>query len=1052
MSRNINIKNIMSQGMGLIEYYRQNPCIAAWELCRVDLAPIQRVVFEDMWFKDYIISVVSRGGGKTFLQGLLAVLHCLLYPGYRVGLIGPTFRQCFPIKSNTYDTFWTSDGLKTTAKELYDSIIVENTKTQSLYDSNKIVNKWLNDERYCIKIITDKGYEISGTTDHKVLVLSKDLSFVDKQLEDIDDKDHLVIRTGFNYFGNNDQLPEFDYDLDWRSNDCVIPRKLTPDLSYLFGLIVGDGCVSYKNKSRKYRIAFVNNDDELLENFKKHLCNYFGIDINNISEYERGNGIVYLEYFNKKLCEFLLKCGFTKTTSLDKRMPDVVKRSSKANFMGFLQGIFDTDGCCYVQNHSHGYPHCEVFLSTSSLQLAREVHSVLLNVGIISNMCVSNKAGKRCLNGRKKKSICAAGYKIRITGYSNLKKFSDIVDFRLIRKKNILDNYLKTCNLKVSNFTVPDKDGVLLEFIYKLKNKCERGTEANRFLGKLINRFKSTNIKNIRLDTVVKIVDLCEELNYKNNIYFNLKNILNNGCVFVSPVKFQYFKAPSIDIEVENEHCYWSNGFISHNSKMMFSEVEKLYAKSGIIRQACEKRPIRATDTCYLRFKAVGGYNGSYIESLPLGVDGAKIRGSRFYLICIDELAQVPDKVLDLVVRPFAAVSLEPMEKVRRLEQQRKLIEQGLAEEGDFEEETVNKMVMTSSGFFKFNHMWRRMKDHWAMMDKLGEESRHVVHQIPYWFLPKGFLEMDSIEEAKRTMSSYEFKMEYEAVMISDSEGFFKATLLEECTRDSGFDIELRGKKDGRYIIGIDPNQGGSASCGGVVIKLGEINKVVNVLELKNKTTQQLTGAIQDLCKIYNVIRIFMDQGGGGKAIMDLLDDGYNGHEPIIDRTDKDKVHKEGRHILEMVNFSPSWIADANFSTLALLEDKRLRFPEPPVSALEDSVGATYETITIMKSQMLSIIVTQTASGLLHFDTPKKGQNKDLYSAIILAASGVRQIEKELEEDDDPILHNTSGMIRYHTNKSGWSPFDGGDASSQVRKVGLTNPHLHAAVLKKKIK
>ena len=486
-------------------------------------------------------------------------------------------------------------------------------------------------------------------------------------------------------------------------------------------------------------------------------------------------------------------------------------------------------------------------------------------------------------------------------------------------------------------------------------------------------------------------------------------------------------------------------------SKYMFSEVEKLYARSSIVREACEKKPISATDRSYLRFKAVGGSVGAYIEALPLGVDGAKIRGSRFYLICVDELAQVPDKVLDLVVRPFAAVVLEPMENVRKLEKQKRLIEQGVLSEDAFEGETVNKMIMTSSGFFKFNHMWRRMKDHWVMMDKHGEDSKHVVHQVPYQLLPEGFLVEDSILEARRTMSSYEFKMEYEAAMISDSEGFFKASLLEECTIDSGFNIELKGAKSAKYIIGIDPNQGGSASCGVVVIKMGEINKIVNVLELKDKTTQGLTTTIQRICSNYNVVRIFMDKAGGGKAIMDLLEDGYDGYEPLIDRTDKDKIHMQGSHILEMINFNPSWIADANFTTLSLLEDKRLRFPETPFSTVDDRYSITYDIFSVLKSQMLSIVVTQTGSGLLHFDTPKKGQNKDLYSALILAAYGVRMVEKELEEDGAPILHNTDGMIRQRTSSSSWSPVKAGE--QHTPPIVRTNPNMHsAAVLKKKIK
>ena len=146
---------------------------------------------------------------------------------------------------------------------------------------------------------------------------------------------------------------------------------------------------------------------------------------------------------------------------------------------------------------------------------------------------------------------------------------------------------------------------------------------------------------------------------------------------------------------------------VFRQSKMVFAEVEKLYSQSSILREACEKPPTRQTDVCYLKFKSVGGKTSSYIEALPLGADGSKIRGSRFYLLLIDELAQIPDKIIDLVIRPMGAVGLEPMKRVRRLEQKTRLIELGLAMEEDFEGEEVNKMIMASSGFYKFNHIGR---------------------------------------------------------------------------------------------------------------------------------------------------------------------------------------------------------------------------------------------------------------------------------------------------------------------------------------------------------
>lgn len=483
-------------------------------------------------------------------------------------------------------------------------------------------------------------------------------------------------------------------------------------------------------------------------------------------------------------------------------------------------------------------------------------------------------------------------------------------------------------------------------------------------------------------------------------------------------------------------------GPVFRQSKMIFSEVEKLYTKSSILREACEKRPTRGSDAVYLKFKSVGGMSGSYIEGLPLA-DGSKIRGSRFYLVCIDELAQVPDKILDMVVRPMGATTLEPMENVRRIEKQRKLIELGLATEEDFEEDSVNKMVMTSSGYYKFNHMWRRMRDYWKQMEIDGDDkSKYAIHQVPHWDLPDGFLDKDNIDEARRVMSNMEFRMEYEAHMASESEGFFKASLLEMCTLDSGFSIEAKGKIGEQYILGVDPNQAGrTSSCGMCIIKLGTINKLVNVLELKKKTTQDITKTVQEICKNYNVVRIFMDKGGGGKSVYDLLEDGYDGYEPVIDRTDKDKQHMQGRHILELINFNPGWISDANFTTLSLLEDKVLRFPEPPTSTL-DLDAVIYERIKTLKSQMLNIVVTQTSSGLLHFDTPKKGQKKDLYSSLILAAHGVRMFEKEMNPEPEPVLF-ASGLIRSHQLGARFTPVVGGG-------IGKQDPISAAVLVKKK--
>ena len=474
-------------------------------------------------------------------------------------------------------------------------------------------------------------------------------------------------------------------------------------------------------------------------------------------------------------------------------------------------------------------------------------------------------------------------------------------------------------------------------------------------------------------------------------------------------------------------------------SKMIFSEVEKLYHRSPILREACEKRPVRGSDTCYLKFRGTDKSNGSFIEALPIGVDGAKIRGSRFYLIEVDELAQVPPQIVDMVLRPMASVSLEPMQKVRERERQEHLIAQGLANKEDFIGDSANKMIMTSSGYFKFNHMWHRMKSYWRAMSDEGENTKYAVHQIPYQLLPESFLDEENIKEARRTMSRIEFTMEYEATMVSDSDGFFKASMIEACTTGSAFSIRSSGEAGKEYVLGVDPNQGGTASCGVLIIEVGAPHKIVYVKELKKKTTQEMTIELQHLTDIFNIVRIFMDSQGGGKPLRDLMQEGYNGHIPILDMDDDNTKGRHGKRILQLINPTTAWISDANFDTLALVDNKEIRFPAPPMNS-SPIAEKLYESIKILKSQMLNIIVTQTPRGVRHFDTPKKGQKKDLYSALILAAWGVREMFREVQEEEK-ILHS-QGMLRQHKPGAKFATVIG----------GMGKDYLSGAVLTKKIK
>ena len=98
--------------MELMNIYRDNPAAAARDLLGVDLAPHQRVMLKSMWDCNNVITILSRGSVKTFIDAVFAVLRAMLYPGEKVGIFGPSYRQCLQLGGNN---IFTNNGMINTS-------------------------------------------------------------------------------------------------------------------------------------------------------------------------------------------------------------------------------------------------------------------------------------------------------------------------------------------------------------------------------------------------------------------------------------------------------------------------------------------------------------------------------------------------------------------------------------------------------------------------------------------------------------------------------------------------------------------------------------------------------------------------------------------------------------------------------------------------------------------------------------------------------------------------------------------------------------------------
>jgi hypothetical protein len=466
-------------------------------------------------------------------------------------------------------------------------------------------------------------------------------------------------------------------------------------------------------------------------------------------------------------------------------------------------------------------------------------------------------------------------------------------------------------------------------------------------------------------------------------------------------------------------------------SKMVFAEVEKLYEKSPMFQNACAKPPGRTPESCYIKFKSFPGLNGSHIEALPLGTDGAKIRGARFYDVIADEAAQIDTDVLDTVVRGFLATSADPMARVKYMRQQMERVKRGEITEADIVSPENNKLILTSTAFYQYNHLWERVK--LAIQQITGGYKTAKRHndtetmkkyimlgapinggQIPHRVMSNGeltltaftykdpspaFMNIKTIEQAKRDMSDYVFRMEYEAFFPPDSEGFFSRQALNKCRSHSEFQCLDAPREGMTYVLGLDPartNDNFAISIWEVDPVVGTMN-LVRVLSFNKKNFLFMHKEVRNLIQKYGVEYLEMDAGGGGTTVRDLLADKTScpvGERLILEQEFDEHKVLVGDRILGPSNYQ--WLQGTNHDLLSAIQHGRIKIAaEADFSATlaQEQMQDEMEEALI---EMSSIVTTQSGDRI-HWDTPSDSMRKDRYSAILVGFSAARKVLANLQ-------------------------------------------------------
>ena len=382
-----------------------------------------------------------------------------------------------------------------------------------------------------IRIRTRTGFELAGTPEHRILVRSRDGRERWRRLDALAEDDYVVISYGHEVWGNQTDLHVPDEAaLDHRAKRYPLPDRLNPDLAYLFGLLVGDGTLTYRES-----FLLSAGDPWIAREFKRIMEEQFGYTPG-VKSNEKDHIVSSIQ-----IRQFLAANGLGYHPSWQKTVPQSILQAPRELVIAFLQGLFDTDG---TAENRYG----NIRLSLSSKTLVRQVRMLLLNLGILASI-------------QEKPTKHRTSYRLGINGEHAI-RFHQMVGFRLPRKaaRAALASDLRMPNVG----GIPHLETTLKDIQARIVAKQDKPIALKRV--KSINSIFYTYLpqgRNISYRKLAELIDYC----HTNDIPCPELETIQSHHYFYDPVvEVTQGRAEVFDLSVPEGHAFVAEGIVSHNS------------------------------------------------------------------------------------------------------------------------------------------------------------------------------------------------------------------------------------------------------------------------------------------------------------------------------------------------------------------------------------------------------------------------------------------------------------------------------------------------------
>ena len=280
-----------------------------------------------------------------------------------------------------------------------------------------------------LKVRTRRGYSVTGSENHPLLVCSSDRSgrtkLVWKRMDALAQGDRVAIDRSEGFWPDVEQdVTDLhpNYPEGSRVELHALPDQLDESLGFILGALSAEGTV------RSNVIEFTNLPGEYADTFREAFSRSFPscrLHVFHREPVSYGRKpFLQMQIVSTQVIEFLNRLGL-RGRSVDRRIPELIFRSPKHVVASFLRGLFEGDGSV----ERSGRSLLRISLCSKSQEFLAEVQMMLLRFGIVATLNHEVERGT---------------WRLLVVGEGSIRRFSEGIGFASTTKETALHEALET--------------------------------------------------------------------------------------------------------------------------------------------------------------------------------------------------------------------------------------------------------------------------------------------------------------------------------------------------------------------------------------------------------------------------------------------------------------------------------------------------------------------------------------------------------------------------------------------------------------------------------